>query len=312
MAMQFVAVLEPDVAVSERSELSEDIAAGVLTIPVKNATKFVANKYICLGLLGSETSELKRIDATDTEAQTITVDSVTSFPHYLDDPVVEFLYGHRKFYRYNSTTETWEHLASEGSPKAISVDNPQGTYFEDSEGSSSDTYRGTYVNSVSSVETDIDDAKSITGGGANTDLISLFRIRYSAGFKDNYKIEDSFLDEYRQEAQGKVFAALRTRYTFPLTKNSSLLRNIVKDLAVGAIWLDQFASNPDKVKTAQYKINEATKLLKGLADATYTLYDETLETENAENAGGGGLSFFPDENTEDTDDERMFKLSDKY
>ena len=312
MSMQFVAVIEPDVAISERSELSIDILAGVLTIPVKNVGKFVANKYICLGRLGEETSELKRIDAVDTASQTITVDSVTEFPHYLDDPIVEFLYGHRKFYRYDSVTATWTHLTSEGSPKEISVDNQQGTYFEDSDGTRTDIYKSTYVNTTDSIETSIEDAKAITGGGTSTDLISIFRIRYSAGFKDNYNIEDNFIDEYRQEAQGEVFAALRGRFTFPLTKNSSFLRNIVRDLAVGKIWLDQFAGDAEKSKTAQYKIETARKLLKGLAEADYSLYDEVVGTDNTENEGAGGLGFFPDEHTEDTDDERIFTLHDKF
>ena len=63
MAMQFNAVLEPDVAVTERSELRSDIAAGVTEIPVKNASKFAGNKYLCLGQFGEETAELIKIDS---------------------------------------------------------------------------------------------------------------------------------------------------------------------------------------------------------------------------------------------------------
>ena len=312
MAMQFIAVLEPDIAVTERSEIRTDILAGVTTIPVKNAGKFETNKYLCLGQFGNETSELRRIVGVDETVRTLTIEGATTYAHYLNDAVFQFLYNKRKFYRYNASTHIYEHMSSEGSPKEIEVDNPQGTFFEDSEGTTLDKYKATYLNTTELVETAILDAKEIYGGGLSTDLISLYRIRYSAGFKENYSIEDSYLDQYRQDAQGEIWAALRVRYSFPLTKNSSFLRNIVKDLSVGFIWLDQYAGNAVKVKSAEDRITSARERLKGLVDGTYTLYDEDTATDQTETGKGGGLSFFPDQNTDDTDDERVFKLSDQF
>ena len=312
MAMQFNAVLEPDVVITERSELRSDIAAGVTEIPVENASKFAGNKYLCIGQYGNETAELRKITDLSEANRTVTVDTATTYPHYQGDPVSQFLYNQRKFYRRNADTEAWDHLSSEESPKDIEVDNPQGTYFEDSEGTQSHIYRATYLNVVGSIETSIDDAKSITGGGLSTDLISLYRIRYSAGFKENYSIEDSYIDQYRQDAQGEVWAALRNRYTFPLTKHSSFLRNIVRDLAVAFIWLDQYAGNAEKVKSAENRQEAARKRLDGLADGKYILYDEDADADQAETGRGGGLSYYPDDNTEDTDDERMFELQDEF
>lgn len=312
MAMQFLAVLEPDIAVTERSELRADIAAGVTTIPVKNARKFITNKYLCIGQFGNETAELRRIVGFSEANRTVTIETATTYPHYIDDPVFQFLYNKRKFYRYNTSTHGYEHMSSEGSPKDLEVDNPQGTFFEDSEGTTSNIYKATYLNTTELVETSIDDAKEIYGGGASTDLISLYRIRYGAGFKENYSIEDSYLDQYRQDAQGEVWAALRVRYSFPLTKNSSFLRNIVRDLAVGFIWLDQYSGNAIKVKSAEDRIASARERLKGLAEGLYTLYDEDTATDQTETGKGGGLSFFPDENTDDTDDERMFELHQEF
>ena len=312
MAMQFNAVLEPDVAISERSELRSDIAAGVTEIPVKNASKFTGNKYLCLGQNGNETAELIKIVSVSEADRTVTVDTATIYPHYQGDPVIQFLYYKRKFYRWNANAGTWEHLSSEGSPKEIEVDNQQGTFFEDSEGTQDNKYKATYLDVAGSVETSILDAKEITGGGLSTDLISLYRIRYSAGFKENYSIEDSYLDQYRQDAQGEVWAALRKRYTFPLTKHSSFLRNIVRDMAVGLIWLDQYAGNAEKIRSAEARLKSARERLNGLADGTYILYDEDTETDQSETGEGGGLSYFPDDATDDTDDERIFKLSDEY
>jgi hypothetical protein len=312
MAMQFVAVLEPDIAINERSEIRTDIDSGETVIPVKNAQGFSTNDYLCLGRVGDETTELIKISSTDEDARTITVESATKFAHYQDDPVIQFIYNKRKFYRYDSDTENWEHLSSEGSPKDIEVDNPQGTFFEDSEGTESNVYKSTYINVFRSVETSLEDAEEIAGGGASTDLISLYRIRRAAGFADNYNIDDAFLDQYRQEAQGEVWAALRKRYTFPLTKYSSFLRNIVRDLAVGSLWLDQYSGNANKIDLAWKKIDSARGRLGKLADGTYILYDEDEEADQTETGKGGGLSSFPDDNTDDTDDERIFKLDDDY
>ena len=312
MAMQFNAVLEPDIATNERSELSADLAAGQTVIPVKNASKFTVDKYLCFGELGKETSELRKINEVNEAAKTVTVETATTYPHYQNDAVIQFIYNKRRFYRYNTVTEEYDHLSSEGSPKEIEVDNPQGTYFEDSDGTQSDKYKATYLNVAEQVETSLDDAKEIYGGGASTDLISLYRIRYSAGFKENYAIEDSYLDQYRQDAQGEVWAALRTRYQFPLTKNSSFLRNIVRDLAVGFVWLDQYAGNSEKIRSAEDRLKEARKRLSGLADGTYTLYDESTATDQTETGKGGGLSYFPDDNTDNTDDERIFTLNQDF
>jgi len=312
MAMQFNAVLEPDIAITERSEIRTDIAAGVTVIPVMNASKFATNKYLCLGQYGDETAELKKIISIDETGRTVTIETATTYPHYQKDAVYQFLYNKRRFYRWNATINDYEHLSSEGSPKEIEVDNPQGTFFEDSEGTQSDKYKATYLNVVDGIETSPLDAKEIYGGGLSTDLISLFRIRYSAGFKENWSIEDSYIDQYRQDAQGEVWAALRVRYSFPLTKNSSFLRNIVRDMAVGFIWLDQYAGNQTKINSAEQRLKAARERLKGLADGTYTLYDEDTATDQAETGKGGGLSFYPDASTLDTDDDRMFELKQEF
>jgi len=312
MAMKFNAVLEPDIAVTERSEIRTDIDAGVTTIPVMNARKFTANKYLCIGQYGDETAELRKIVGTSEDDRTVTIETATTYPHYQKDAVYQFLYNQRRFYRWNATISGYEHLSSEGSPKDIEVDNPQGTFFEDTEGTQDDKYKATYLNVIGGVETSPLDAKEIYGGGISTDLISLFRIRYSAGFKENWSIEDSYIDQYRQDAQGEVWAALRVRYTFPLTKYSSFLRNIVRDLSVGFIWLDQYAGNAIKVNSAEERIKDARIRLRGLADGTYTLYDEDEGADQAETGKGGGLSYYPDDTTEDTDDERIFELKDKF
>ena len=45
---------------------------------------------------------------------------------------------------------------------------------------------------------------------------------------------------------------------------------------------------------------------------TFQLYDEDTATDQEETGKGGGLSFYPDTTTEDTDDERIFELKDEF
>jgi len=57
---QFYAPIE-DIIKSAKSQLSADIPAGSTNIPLKNTAGMTVNKYIVLGRIGDETSELKKI-----------------------------------------------------------------------------------------------------------------------------------------------------------------------------------------------------------------------------------------------------------
>ena len=303
---QFYAPTE-DLIKSAHTVFTSDIAAGEMTIPVENTAQFTASKYLCLSKEGIERAELIRITDIDATAKTLTIESPgTKFAHYKDEPAVQFDYNQRRLYKRASEEHSWAHVSVE-SPKDIAVDCPLGTLFENASGESTDRYAITYYNSFTEVGTFPDDAKEIVGT-TTTNLVSLQQIRVAAGFEDNFHLSDSKIDEIRQDAQGEVWAALRKKYTFPITKKSSFLRRIVIDLSVGMLYLDEYGTEVQNVALdGEKKCESARKRLDKLATGKYTLYDE-VEEENQGTAEVGTPSFYPDDTTEDEDDERIFEI----
>jgi phage gp36-like protein len=306
---QFYAPTE-DVIKSAHTTLSADLSASSTTINVKNTAQFEANKYVCLSAEGDERAELRLISSVSAANKTITVSSATRFTHYKDEAIVQFDYNQRLLWKYNATTGQYAQVAGE-SPKDIAVDCPLGTLLEDSDGEATDKYKATYYNEETHVGTDLDDSEEVIGTGS-TNLVSIELIRKSAGFKENYAIPDSRIDEARQDAQGEVWSALHMRYTFPLTRNSSFLRKIAEDLAVGLLFIDEYGLEVQNVAKDGYKrLEDARSRLDKLAKGIYTLYDEAEDEVQAQ-ADRGTVSFYPDDSTEGEDDERIFAIGDKF
>ena len=310
----FYAPIE-DIIKTAKSEFSTDINAGVTTISLKNTTGLTVNKYIVLGRIGDETSELKKI-ATIVDGVSITVDSATLFPHYVGNYVTQLDYNQRKLYSRATAADSWVEVIST-SPKAIIVDSPLGTLFEDADGTSTTQYISTYYNSSLIIETNQDDAEIVYGTESSTNLCTIQQIRISAGWQDNYYVPDSRLDEARQQAQGEVWASLRKKYTFPLTRNSRFLERIVIDMAVGYLFIDEYGKDVQNVALDGYRrIEEARERLDQIATGAYTLYDE-IEDEDQSLSSTGTVGFYPDATTDEdanpeNDDERMFSVGMKF
>ena len=305
---QFYAVTE-DTIKSARTTLTSDISAGTMAIPVKNTAQYRTNRYICLSKEGDERAEL--IQITSIGNKIINVESPgTANAHYKDETVVQFDYNQRRLFRRTSPTAEWAHVAVE-SPRDIAVDNPLGTLFEDGDGTPDYEYIATYYNSFTQEGTTKIDAKTLLSTASNN-LCSIQQIRDASGFSDNYNIPDTRLDEIRQDAQGEVWAALRNRYTFPITRKSSFLRRIVVDMCVGLLYINEYGSQVENVALNGYeKLKEARGKLGKLASGEYTLYDEVEDEDNALSTRDT-ISFYPDNTTEDEDDERMFSIGDEF
>jgi hypothetical protein len=306
---QFYAPTE-DIIKSAKSWFASDHSAGVTTIVVKNSAQFVAGKYICLGREGDETTELKRI-TTVTDNTHIEVDSVTVFPHYIDNLITQYDYNQRKLYSRATSDDSWVHVTSD-SPKNIAVDSSLGTLFEDAAGTSATQYISTYSNVFASTETDQDDSVVVSGTASSTNLCSLQSIRTSAGWQDNFYVTDPRIDEARQQAQGEVWASLRKRYTFPLTRSSNYLERIVVDMSVGFLFIDEYGINVQNVALDGYKrLEGARKKLEELATGTKTLYDESTG-EDQGLSSRDTVAFYPDNSTDNEDDERIFSIGMKF
>jgi len=311
---QFYAPTE-DIIKSAKGFFSADHSAGVTTINLKNTSQFEAGKYICLGREGDETSELRLISSIDSSTA-ITISVATTFAHYIDQATTQFDYNQRKLYSRASSTGAWTQVTSD-SPKNIAVDTPLGTLFEDSAGTSTTQYICTYYNVQGAIETAQADAKVVTGTSTSTNLATIQQIRNSAGWQDNAYVSNARIDEARQQVQGEVWASLRSRYTFPLTRNSSFLQRIVVDMAVGYLFIDEYGQRVQNVALdGNKRLADARVLLRGLASGSFTLYDEVLETDQALSSTDT-IKFYPDDTTDEdndpeNDDERIFSIGMKF
>jgi len=305
---QFYAPTE-DFIKSAKSFISADIAAGVTEVVLENAEGFSAGNYICLGREGDETSELKRITVVSTN--TLTLASVTIFPHYDGGQVMQFDYNQRKLYYRALATDAWSHVSAD-SPVDIGVNAPEGTLLEDTSGVSTYQYCSTYYNEQTLDETSTDDAEVVVATASSRNLCSIQRIRDAAGWADNFYVPNSQIDTARQDAQGEIWAALRKIYTFPLTKYSSFLTRVVVDMAVGYLFIDEYGLDVQNVAKDGYKrLETARGMLQKLVDKDYVLYDEDEEEDQALSETGTP-SFYPDDSTEDEDDERVFSMGMKF
>lgn len=311
---QFYAPTE-DIIKSAHGFFGQDHAANVTTIVLKNTSQFEAGKYICLGREGDETSELRLISTVDSSTN-ITVALATTFPHYIDQPTTQFDYNQRVLYSRATSAGAWVEVGAD-SPKNIAVDSPLGTLFEDAAGTSATQYICTYANVFLETETLQADAKVVVGTASSTNLCTIQQIRNAAGWQDNYYISNPRIDEVRQQVQGEVWAALRNRYTFPLTRNSGFLQRIVVDMSVGYLFIDEYGQRVQNVALdGNKRLSDARTLLQGLAEGSYTLYDDVLGTDQPLSPRDT-IKFYPDDTTNEDNnpengDERVFSMGMKF
>lgn len=311
---QFYAPTE-DIIKSAHGFMGVDHAAGVTTVVLKNTSQFEAGKYICLGREGDETSEVRLISTVDSSTN-LTISLATTFAHYVDQPTTQFDYNQRVLYSRANATASWLEVSTD-SPKDIAVDTPLGTLFEDAAGISTTQYICTYYNVFTETETLQADAKIVYGTAVSTNLATIQQIRNSAGWQDNYYISNARIDEVRQQVQGEVWASLRNRYTFPLTRSSSFLQRIVVDLAVGYLFIDEYGQRVQNIALdGNKRLADARALLQGLAGGSYTLYDESTG-EDQSLSPGDTIKFYPDnttneDNSPENGDERVFSMGMKF
>lgn len=263
-----------DFAIGEKTTLSADIAASIAVLPANNVAGFAANDFVIVGLVGSETSQLRQISSITDQNITLTV--ALSFLHAKDTPVTKVLYDKRKFYRSTTKTGTYSHLSAEGSPIPITVDSPEGTRFDDSSGTSTSWYKSTYYNSTTLSETPIADSVPAQAG-EGTDYTTIFKIRQEAGFENQDYISSELINRYREEAQMQVDGALAIAYSTPFSSIPKLVTHITTLLAAGLLLAKEYGveADVDVSKTGQRKIDRAEALLKKIIDGEILLIDST-------------------------------------
>lgn len=293
----------------ERTELAADASAGSnVTLTLKNNNGIAQNTYIVIGKEGSEKAELEQVNAAvsgNTDVQVATL----KFAHKKGEPVTVYRYNQRKFYGALTKTGTYNELTTDGSPKDIQVDDPQGTILEYTQADGYLFFKATYYNSTTTDETSTSDADPVEADESKR-YASIYSIRKMAGFTENPFISDGRIESKRQQAENEINSHIFTRYQLPMSEVPKLISYVCECLAAGYLHYEEFGPEGDAVK----KLGEGRGILKQIMDGKQRLLDSDF-AELALVTGTNVLRGLPD-GTEDTDDisgnERKFKMSDEY
>lgn len=271
--MQVLLAPLEDIALGEKTTFSADEAAGQTVLSVENPQGFSNNDYVVLDVISSEIAELLKVSSTSTNS--ITLATATVIAHAKDAPIQVVRYNQRKFYRSSTEDGTYSHLSSEGSPVDIQVDQPEGTEFEDSTGSSSSWYKATYYNSTTATESSLDDAVAVKAGDTEH-YTSIFKIKTEAGFQNNSYIGSDLVDRYRTEAEAQAEGAVVGIYQLPFSSAPKLFQHIITLLAAGSLLAKEYGMEADVEvsKTGQRKIERAEELLEKIRDSKIILIGE--------------------------------------
>ena len=139
--------------------LTADSAVSATTLTVGNVTGFSTNKFVVVGKIGQDQTELLRPGAVTSPGTFGTFDAVPKFAHNADDQIT--LFDWNKIRVYKSTTGATG-TYSLVSTLDIDVDSDV-TVYEDSASLTTYYYKFAPYNSITDVEGDLSDAIAATG-----------------------------------------------------------------------------------------------------------------------------------------------------
>jgi hypothetical protein len=271
--MKVLAAITESFVKRQAAQLAASTNAGDVTVTLDDATGFHSNDYVCIGTEGSDTAELAQISAVD--GNSISVGALRE-SHISGDPIVVYRYDNRKFYGSMTAGGSYTELTAYGSPVAIGVNNPQGTFLEYTGTEGYLYFKATYFNSTTTEETALADSDEVLGD-ETARYCSLYAIRKQAGIVTNAYYSDGDVEAKRKQAENEVNSYLYERYVIPLTNSSSTLEipNLVTRctilLAAGYIDYEEYMSDSEGVKW----LGEARGILKALQQGNQRLIDST-------------------------------------
>jgi len=272
--MQILNAITEEHIFREKTEFSADEAVAQTILSCGNASHFTVNDYVVLGYPGNDIVEIKQISAISDDLTTITTDAI-KFAHSKGEPITQILFNKRKFYRCTTESGTYTHLSDEGSPVDIEIDKPDGTMFEDANGTSTSWYKATYYNTTTNQETNISDAIA-TKAGDSEHYTSIFKIRQEAGFEENYYVPDDLISRYRDESENQAESSIASIYELPFSAKPKIFQQIITLLSAGLLLLKEYGLEADVEigKTGQRKIDRAEDMLQKILDNKLLLRDE--------------------------------------
>ena len=205
---------------NEQSNLSTPSAVGDTSVIVQNAVGFSTNDYIILGTVGDETTEIAKIATISTN--TLGLVAALKQPHSVDTTVANYPYN--QFKVYSSTTQTGSYTLL--NTIDILVDNPLGTQYNDTTGTSTTWYEVSFYNSTTAVESSKSDAwqPSLSGDLLNYTLRAMQdRVITLVDDKREEKVNRNELTTWINEAYQKAQNFLRRKDQKYAMKNSGAL-----------------------------------------------------------------------------------------
>jgi len=258
-----------DFVKSERTELTADVTSGSdQTMNVSNNEGFSLNNYIMVGREGFEKAEITKISNIPTGNTQIK--APLKFSHSSGEPITKIAFNQRKLYRATSKTGTYSFLST----KDIEIDKPQGTYFEDLTGTSSNWYKCTYYNSTTTTETSLDDAEAVQGGDVQH-YASVYDIRRMAGFEENYAISDLLINDFRDAAEDIINSRIGLVYSLPLSYVPKIVTLITQLITAGQLLMKEYGveENIEIAKSGARMTDTADKLLGQIVSGDVVLLD---------------------------------------
>lgn len=303
---------------SEKSAIGASQTSASNALELENSQGLVADDFVCIGREGSEKAELIGISSINADQKNIVLKAATKFIHLQFEEVVKFLYDKRKIYRKLPSESSFSLLAT----ISIEVDRPLGTFYNDETGVDTAQYKATYYNSVSMVETSVNDAKAVYGSGGDHYCL-LDEIREEAGFNSNDNIEDERIFRLRARSEGEVNASIVTNYAMPLNTQTywddsaaqELIRQITVLLSAGWLLWQEYPDERENgtSKDGLVKIKEARSMLKDIRENRLILLGST--NEELSPATGVGISGYPNDSltsipdsNHDNEDNYIFQL----
>lgn len=272
----------------ERTTLAADATAGSnVTLTFESNDQMAENGFIVIGREGTEKAELEKINQAVSGASQARVATLLR-DHKAGEPVTIYRYDKRKFYGSLTENGTYVELTDDGSPKAIQVDDPQGTLLEYTGDEGYLYFKATYYNSHTLEETSEDDSEAVEADESKR-YASIHAIRSMAGFTENRFITDGRIEHKRQQAEDEINSNIITVYSLPLDSVPPILKYVCELLAAGYLHYEEFGNDGEGVK----KLGEARGILNKIKKGEMKLILDGTELETGGTSNDARLSANP-------------------
>lgn len=287
----------------EDLELSADAAAAQAVINLINSQNLSDTDYVVVNP-GEETGEMRKVNTSGVSGNAVTFTANLLLQHRNHERAIKLFGNKIKVYRapnVDGTPPANSAFTALGSAVVIDPDQPY-SYFTDSAGGKDYWYKFTYLNDVTSAETELDLAEPIRGGGYGH-LVTLADIRSEAGLNDSKRLADTQVAQRRDEAEAEVKGRIAAAgYAMPLQTTTgaiftpALVTGLARLLAAGLILGQNYGiTKPGSSKDGKGKADQARGTLLSIQKNQVLLLDSNDQVMAKTDLVNG----WPDDTTKD-------------